>query len=128
MFVIDCPWCGARDLSEFSCGGEAHIIRPEKPEELTDAEWADYVFMRTNPKGKFAERWNHSAGCRRWFNVLRNTATDDILASYKMGETPPDIETPAPATPSGEAPIGSGNDAVKILQPDSSPTKAGEGA
>ena len=25
MFIINCPYCGERDQTEFSCGGEAHI-------------------------------------------------------------------------------------------------------
>jgi len=118
MFVIQCPWCGTRDLSEFAYGGEAHIERPKNPEKMSDAEWAEFVFMRTNPKGLFAERWNHAAGCRRWFNMLRNTATDDILAVYRMGEEAPEVEALLPATPSGEAPIGSGNDAARVIRQD----------
>ncbi|MCA8932674.1 MAG: sarcosine oxidase subunit delta, partial [Rhodospirillaceae bacterium] len=47
MFLISCPNCGPRDQTEFACGGEAHIVRPAKPDELSDAEWADYLFMRT---------------------------------------------------------------------------------
>jgi len=31
----------------------------------------------------------HSAGCRRWFNVVRNTATYEIRTSYRIGEEPP---------------------------------------
>ena len=46
MFVINCPYCGERDQSEFSCGGEAHIVRPKQPTELSDDEWAEYLFMR----------------------------------------------------------------------------------
>jgi len=117
MFVIDCPWCGERDMSEFSCGGEAHIARPEGSEQMNDEEWAQFVFIRKNSKGRYAERWNHAAGCRRWFNMLRNTATDQILAVYKMGEAEPNVSTDEPVTPSGEAPIGSGNDAVKLMKP-----------
>ena len=67
---IRCPYCGDRDQIEFGYGGEAHIVRPHEPEAISDAQWADYVFMRTNTKGLFAERWVHSAGCRRWFNAL----------------------------------------------------------
>ncbi len=74
-----------------------------RSETMSDAEWAGYVFLRTNPKGVHAERWNHQAGCRRWFNMLRNTATDDILAVYKIGEQRPDVSATLPATPSGEA-------------------------
>ena len=32
MLLIECPWCGARDESEFTYGGEAHIVRPEDPD------------------------------------------------------------------------------------------------
>ncbi|MEK9673883.1 MAG: sarcosine oxidase subunit delta [Rhodospirillaceae bacterium] len=89
MLLIDCPHCGPRPEIEFRYGGEAHIARPENPDALSDAEWADYLFMRRNTKGVFAERWMHAAGCRRWFNALRDTASYKILATYKAGEQPP---------------------------------------
>ncbi len=126
MFVIRCPYCGERDLSEFSYGGEAHIARPAHGEAMSDADWAGYVFHRTNPKGVLAERWNHQAACRRWFNMLRNTATDDILAVYKVGEPRPEVSADLPATPSGEAAIGSGNDAAKVMRPERPARAAGE--
>ncbi len=117
MFLIRCPYCGERDMSEFSSGGEAHIARPTNSESMSDPEWADFVFARSNPKGILAERWNHQAGCRRWFNMLRNTATDDILAVYRVGEPRPDVSANLPATPSGEA-FGSGNEASRVMDPD----------
>ena len=92
MLLISCPWCGPRDETEFHCGGEAHIVRPKDPDSLSDAEWADYLFMRTNPKGVHRERWVHTQGCRRWFNVLRHTLTHRILAVYRIGEKPPEAE------------------------------------
>ena len=91
MLLITCPWCGPRDEIEFICGGEAHIARPADPQVLSDGEWADYLFMRTNPKGVHYERWVHAHGCRRWFNVARDTVTHEIYAIYKMGEPPPDV-------------------------------------
>ena len=94
MLRITCPWCGPREEIEFHCGGQAHIARPKDPDALSDEEWADYLFMRDNPKGLFAERWVHSAGCRRWFNVLRHTKTHEIVAVYLMGEHPPRGEDP----------------------------------
>ena len=51
MFVIKCPYCGERDQTEFSCHGEAHIERPENPETLSDEEWGEYLFIRSNKKG-----------------------------------------------------------------------------
>ena len=109
MFLINCPYCGERDQSEFSAGGEAHIVRPKQPTELSDDQWAEFLFMRKNIKGVQFERWNHSNGCRRWFNVVRNTATDEILKVYNIGEAPPNISGNNPKTPSGEPDIGSGN-------------------
>ena len=90
MLLIPCPWCGPRDECEFAYGGEAHIKRPKEPDKLSDAEWADYLFMRTNPKGPFRERWVHTHGCGRWFNVLRDTVTHDISVSYKIDDEPPE--------------------------------------
>ena len=91
MLLIACPWCGPRSQEEFACRGEAHIARPRDPARLGDAEWADYLFMRTNPKGAHAERWLHQHGCRRWFNVVRDTVSDRILAVYKPGEPRPRV-------------------------------------
>ena len=88
MLNIKCPYCGFRDESEFSCGGEAHIIRPGYEIKLTDEEWAEYLFMRNNPKGNFTERWFHSHGCRKWFNVVRNTVTNEIFEIYPSGSLP----------------------------------------
>lgn len=114
MLVIDCPYCGERDLAEFASGGEAHIARPLDPAALSDDEWADFVFYRSNTKGVFAERWMHQAGCRKWFNALRNTATDRVLVSYKIGEAPPKVDGEGLTTPAGEPAIGSGNDGAKV--------------
>lgn len=91
MLLIPCPYCGERDETEFSYGGEAHIARPKDPEALSDREWADYVFMRPNTKGVLFERWVHSHGCRRWFNVARDTVTYQIHAVYEMGQKPPRV-------------------------------------
>lgn len=90
MLLISCPWCGARDETEFHCGGEAHIARPRHPSSLSDDAWADYLFMRTNPKGLHLERWRHVHGCGRWFNVARDTVSDAIVAVYRMGESAPE--------------------------------------
>ena len=89
MFLIHCPWCGPREENEFSYGGEAHIIRPEDPDARSDAEWADYLFLRKNTRGRYLEQWAHSAGCRRWFNVERDTVTNKIFSFSKVGEPRP---------------------------------------
>jgi sarcosine oxidase, subunit delta len=91
MLLIPCPWCGPRDETEFRYGGEAHVSRSAAPDRLSDAQWAEYVFLRDNPKGLFAERWSHAAGCRRWFNAVRHTVTHEIVAVYKPGEPKPEL-------------------------------------
>jgi heterotetrameric sarcosine oxidase delta subunit len=89
MLLIPCPWCGPRNEAEFAYGHEGHVARPADPAALSDAEGADYLFMRKNPKGPHYERWVHARGCRRWFNVRRDTVSHRIYAAYKMGEPPP---------------------------------------
>ncbi|MEV5388375.1 sarcosine oxidase subunit alpha family protein [Streptomyces sp. NPDC052721] len=96
MLLISCPWCGPRDEAEFHYGGQAHVSYPQDPSALTDEEWARYLFFRDNPKGPFAERWSHAAGCRRWFNAVRDTATNEILAVYRVGENRPESVEPRP--------------------------------
>ncbi|MGX9888199.1 sarcosine oxidase subunit alpha family protein [Streptomyces sp. NPDC002276] len=94
MLLIPCPWCGPRDEAEFHYGGQAHVAYPENQADLTDEEWARYLFFRANPKGPFAERWSHAAGCRRWFNAVRDTSTNEILRVYRSGEPRPDTYEP----------------------------------
>lgn len=79
MLLVPCPHCGPRDETEFRYGGQAYLAHPLDPDALDDAAWAEYVFLRDNPKGPFAERWYHAAGCRRWFNVRRDTVTHEFL-------------------------------------------------
>ena len=90
MLLIRCPWCGDRDEIEFRYGGQAHIAYPTDTEAVDDAEWAELLFLRDNPKGAWAELWAHAAGCRRWFNVVRDTATYRIASTYRIG-----VERPA---------------------------------
>lgn len=89
MLHIYCPYCEEmREEEEFSYSGEGHIVRPKDPESLTDDQWGDYLFFRTNPRGLHHEMWHHSAGCRRYFNVTRDTRTYRIYETYKIGEKP----------------------------------------
>jgi sarcosine oxidase subunit delta len=89
MLQINCPWCGARAESEFTCGGEGGIVRPTASESMTDEQWGDYLFMRKNPKGVHFEQWRHSSGCGRWFNALRDTVSYRFHAVWKIGDEAP---------------------------------------
>ncbi|MBX7547876.1 sarcosine oxidase subunit delta family protein [Streptomyces sp. tea 10] len=116
MLLISCPWCGPRDEAEFHYGGQAHVPYPEDPAALGDEEWARYLFFRDNPKGPFAERWNHAAGCRKWFNAVRDTSTNEILAVYRPGEERPERLEPRPVT-SQPAPAVSARPVTEAVAP-----------
>ena len=89
MLLIHCPYCGARPEIEFRYGGEAHIARPADPSALSDEQWTEFLFLRSNRKGVHAERWRHTHGCGRFFNALRDTVTDKFVSSYKIGDPRP---------------------------------------
>ncbi len=82
MLLIPCPWCGPRAEPEFSYGGEP-VIRPGPAESVTDADWADYLDMRSNEKGAHRENWCHTNGCGQWFTLTRDTVTHAILSAEK---------------------------------------------
>lgn len=93
MLNIDCPFCGARPETEFGYGGQAHVAYPDDPWALTDEEWAQFVFYRDNPRGDFAERWVHSAGCRKWFNAIRDTRSYQIKVTYTLDAPRPETSS-----------------------------------
>ena len=98
MLLIRCPHCEeVRPEIEFRYAGEAHVVRVAEPARESDAAWAGFLYLRANPKGWHRERWQHVHGCRRFFNVLRNTVSDRIAATYKPGE------------PRAEPPVGEGD-------------------
>ncbi|WP_432838210.1 sarcosine oxidase subunit delta [Dactylosporangium sp. CA-092794] len=99
MLLIECPWCGPRDEVEFRYGGQAHLAYPPDPSRLTDAQWAHVLYFRDNPSGPYAERWLHLAGCRQWFNAVRDTVTYEILAVYRPGAAAPLLTGAAPGGP-----------------------------
>ena len=76
MIRINCPFCGERDHSEFTYGGDASVVYPEL--DASVEEWHDAVFMRENIRGMQAETWHHASGCRMWLVVERDTMTHEI--------------------------------------------------
>ncbi|HUO19353.1 MAG TPA: sarcosine oxidase subunit delta [Steroidobacteraceae bacterium] len=91
MLLIECPYCGERPEPEFVYGGQAHIARPARPAATSAEEWTQFLYLRSNPRGIHAERWRHTHGCGRFFNALRDTATDRFLATYRVGERAPQL-------------------------------------
>ena len=74
-FLLTCPNCGDREVTDFSFGGEA-IPRPKsKPSER---ELNVYNYFRRNVAGVQREWWYHRSGCRAWFLADRDTTTNEV--------------------------------------------------
>ena len=73
---IVCPFCGERELGEFTYLGDAKPVRPEAG--ASEDEVFDYVYLRDNVAGETSEYWYHGGGCRAWLKVTRNTLTHEI--------------------------------------------------
>ncbi len=80
MLRIPCPFCGERDHTEFSYGGDATVEYP--PIDSTDEKaWFEAVFLRKDPRGPHREYWQHNNGCRMWITVERDTMTHEIFSA-----------------------------------------------
>ena len=75
--LIPCPFCGARDASEFTYLGEATLKRPDPSAPNAERAFHDYVYLRDNPAGPHREFW-HFSSCRSWLIVTRDTRNHDI--------------------------------------------------
>ena len=59
-FLLTCPNCGPRDVSEFRYGGEVAVGPHNLP-------------------GPQTERWYHRLGCRRWLVAVRDVRTNEVF-------------------------------------------------
>ena len=93
MLLIECPYCDeARPELEFQYAGEAHVLRPDGSTPVSDEQWAEYLYIRSNTRGLHRERWRHTHGCARFFNAVRDTVKDVIVKTYRAGETPEPLD------------------------------------
>jgi heterotetrameric sarcosine oxidase delta subunit len=85
MLLIKCPWCGERDHAEFTYGGDATPTRTRPAPDAPIQAWHEYVYIRDNPRGRHIELWQHTASCRRFVEVVRNTLTHEIESTAPAG-------------------------------------------
>jgi heterotetrameric sarcosine oxidase delta subunit len=78
-FVLECPHCGPREVTDFAFGGE---VTPRPTERPSRRELNRYLYFRRNVAGAQLEWWYHRAGCRSWFTVERDTRTCEVLAVH----------------------------------------------
>ena len=75
-FVLSCPNCGPREVTDFGFGGELNP-RPQSAPSLRDL--GDYNYFRANVAGVQREWWNHRSGCGAWFIAERDTRTNEVM-------------------------------------------------
>ena len=78
---IKCPFCGSRDIGEFTYLGDASVKRPD-----TDEAMFSDVYQRENPRGPMREYWYHAQGCRAWLEVERDTANHEVISVVPAGK------------------------------------------
>lgn len=83
---LPCPFCGARDLSEFTCLGSVAGPRPDPNVEGAPEAFYEWAYLRDNPAGPHREYWYHGQGCRAWLVIERDTRTHDILGAVLAAE------------------------------------------
>ena len=69
-FLLRCPNCGPRDVSEFRYGGQI-LAQPAAGGNLPEVQ---------------DERWYHRYGCRRWLTARRDVRTNEVLHTGWLGE------------------------------------------
>jgi heterotetrameric sarcosine oxidase delta subunit len=74
-FLLTCPNCGVREVTDFGFGGEASSRPTERPSER---ELNAYNYFRRNVAGVQREWWTHRSGCRAWFLAERDTRTNEV--------------------------------------------------
>ncbi|MGH8319051.1 MAG: sarcosine oxidase subunit delta [Steroidobacteraceae bacterium] len=84
---IECPFCGERDISEFTYLGDAGCRHPPPDSEGLAERFYEAVYLRDNPVGPHQELWYHAGGCHSWLRVTRNTRTHEIVDVQLAMET-----------------------------------------
>jgi sarcosine oxidase delta subunit len=69
-FLLHCPNCGPRDVSEFRYGGQV-LPQPAAGGNLPATQ---------------DERWYHRHGCRRWLTARRDVRTNEVFQTAWLGE------------------------------------------
>lgn len=80
MQRFTCPFCGLRDEREFHFIGEAGKVRPDTGIDLSDADWARYLYATANPKGASREVWMHLP-CKEIFVMERDTVSMQVRST-----------------------------------------------
>jgi heterotetrameric sarcosine oxidase delta subunit len=82
-FILICPHCGPREVTDFGYGGEVTARPRTRPSRR---ELNTYNYFRRNVAGVQREWWYHRSGCRAWFLAERDTRTNEVFWVGLPGE------------------------------------------
>ena len=80
MSLFTCPFCGPRNLEEFSF----HKTLPN----VAGGEFKQ-VYLRRDTPTLSDEHWQHRYGCRAWLRVRRNPSSGEVLEIELLTGTKP---------------------------------------
>jgi sarcosine oxidase subunit delta len=103
-FVLTCPNCGPREVTDFGFGGE---LNPRPKDTPSLRELGEYNYFRANVAGLQREWWNHRSGCGAWFIAERDTRTNKVMWTELPGAA-----EGAGAAATGAAGTGAGSGAA----------------
>ena len=91
-FVLTCPNCGVREVTDFAFGGEV----TERPKSRPSVrELNTYNYFRRNVAGVQREWWYHRSGCRTWFLAERDTRNNEVHWTAVPGLERPEADRPS---------------------------------
>jgi heterotetrameric sarcosine oxidase delta subunit len=99
-FLLTCPLCGTREVTDFGYGGEV-TARPRGRPALRELN--AYNYFRRNAAGLQREWWYHRSGCRAWFLAERDTRTNEVRWTALPQDAPGGDAGPGPGAPSEAA-------------------------
>ncbi len=93
-FLLTCPHCGTREVTDFGFGGEVSSRPKQQP---SARELNTYAYFRRNAAGVQREWWVHRSGCGAWFLAERDTRTNEVHWTATPADAPE--ASPAGGTP-----------------------------
>ena len=75
-FLLTCPNCGVREVTDFGFGGES-ALAPEERRRASASSARTTTSAATSPACQ-REWWLHRSGCGEWFIAERDTRTNEV--------------------------------------------------
>jgi heterotetrameric sarcosine oxidase delta subunit len=82
-YLLTCPNCGVREVTDFGYGGEIASRPKARP---SFRELNAYNYFRRNVAGVQREWWFHRSGCRAWFVAERDTRTNEVHRTARVDD------------------------------------------